>query len=1151
MANIPQTLNSYESLLYLGLNHDRSSKIWSRWCEPNKYYDEDLGTFAQDFLRNSVEYEGCDPDEDDDWTPGLRQIGADEKLIDGIVCSGSEYDDVRRSKSALEWVVQAIDWRWEHLVFVKGGAGQDSHDEVVSQGELGGADETPANGDDPSKVQADDVTSFSYDHETNTVVNAAGETRDYVPLWCATSRIAAEKMWSGPLRTGKFKLSKLMTNSPSDFSRNQAVYRWTPDLEGAQMAAEYAMKTASPAGICLVRIEMPMRLIQEAQTISLRWPDDEWRQMVYHSRRKERVPKDLMRKVAKAQMIVGDTAFGLDAKYEKMRDWREVDESCLKKLRSGKPVTQFVFGHSGDCEFEEMVEGLGDGRSLPSLVKNSKKKKSKSKANSNSFANVFEGLDLEEPAGRLQDDTKAKINPSPGTSTPATPPPVVPEFELEAQEEDQDFALWCLLEECHKIRVFVRNTWLAYVEKRLSLAVASEVTDKAFILIRLTTCVFFANFPHFWSFPHVARYLDVDLETNGGNLERFKCKGSETSATTYSGATSDTDAAELLCIPAYMTCTLVRSLWWAAEDYVRLSMLMGHAATHHPFAFSMTEFQCMTELLAPHMNAWLSTEHLDTFFADVMPSVTGSARVLPVYTVIQVQIYMDIVDTIGYSQGMEVSSLSDLRLALSEDIAYHERYAPTLLDAEARSASASVSPMRAACKRRMEKALTYTFGSTQPPSGNPRAGANLPALSPYFLRLPVTCGWLINYTEQPHYLDGIATCNNGSLMLAMAHLYTTCKEHGLVEAWPDMDLCIETQGPERMKLWSPADSVRSLEKAAQHYDMALGVKASQYATDRSKRGVDARVRLHSPLHIREKAVKFEPRSAFTRSRMSTGDGLADTLTQGDDDVTASDVFGMTSRLINRSPADLDKHMRQQWASSKTLTPEQTLSLLQSSLKAVFSIPPHVSSVRQLLEHVKEILHDTIVQLRANEGLSEDYSGYEIASDILWQAARAGKSSTRYLKQYTMLGAFAAELHSWIVGSGSDVLDHARLRIKGLHCGDRNVPRPYETMMDDTSKERKMTMKGFEFAMKTCDYTHEEKEKLISGRTMMKELLANPKLDPKDRALWDAYVQKMIHSTDSAGKSVPGSENDRADSGGHVQVDARAMVNVVGDMASAI
>ncbi|KAK5709155.1 hypothetical protein LTR17_020031 [Elasticomyces elasticus] len=383
MANIPQVLNSYETLLYFGLNHDRASKIWSRWRGPNKHYNEDFGTFTKDFLRNSVEYEGCDSDEDDDWTLGLRQIGADEKLIGGIVGSGSEYDDVRRSKSALEWVVQAIDWRWEYLVFVRGEGSQDScYGEVGSQRDLGGAgglslvapareqsdiaenvaDETLVNGVGSSMVQANDIKSFSYSYETNTVVNAAGETLDYLPLWCATSRINTEKMWSGPLRTGKFKLNKLMTRSPSDFSGTQAVYRWTPDLEGAQMDAEYAMKTANPAGICLVRIEMPMSIVQEAQTISLRWPDDEWRQLVYYSRRRETVPIHLKRKVVKAQMIVGDAAFGPNMKYEKMRGWREVDERCVKKLGSGRPVTQFVFGHSGDCEFEEMIEGLGDGR---------------------------------------------------------------------------------------------------------------------------------------------------------------------------------------------------------------------------------------------------------------------------------------------------------------------------------------------------------------------------------------------------------------------------------------------------------------------------------------------------------------------------------------------------------------------------------------------------------------------------------------------------------------------------------------------------------------------------------------------------------------------------------------------------------------------
>ncbi|KAK5737105.1 hypothetical protein LTR17_006888 [Elasticomyces elasticus] len=236
MAGLPPLI-AYETLLWLGLNHERADQIWERWeqitpiNDDDPHYDnESLGLFAKDFLRNLVNYEGgCDVYGDVDWTPNLRLIGANEELIDAIVNSG--YCSIHLSQSALDWVLQTIAWRWECLVHVnearrdKEGS-EDSDDESRSHVGLGDAgdfqlsaparglngseervaEETPAHGGISITIQADDATSFSYDYETNTAINVAGEHLDYIPLWRATTRTPAEKMWSGPQRAGTFSI---------------------------------------------------------------------------------------------------------------------------------------------------------------------------------------------------------------------------------------------------------------------------------------------------------------------------------------------------------------------------------------------------------------------------------------------------------------------------------------------------------------------------------------------------------------------------------------------------------------------------------------------------------------------------------------------------------------------------------------------------------------------------------------------------------------------------------------------------------------------------------------------------------------------------------------------------------------------------------
>ncbi|KAK3624409.1 hypothetical protein LTR56_021033 [Elasticomyces elasticus] len=389
MADLPPLI-AYETLLWLGLNHERANQIWERWEQitpiedDNPHYDnESLGLFAKDFLRNLVKYEeGCDIYGDVDWTPNLRQIGANEDLIDAIV--NSEYRSIQLSQSGLDWVLQAMEWRWEYLVHVYKAqrdeeGSEDSDGEHGSHAELGDVSRTPLTAAARAQFEnaasaaeeshgrrtipsrhpdrpGEDTTAFSYDCETNPALDAAGRPLDYIPLWRATSRITAEGMW----RTGKFKLSKLSTMS-LDFSGRQAVHSWKLDLEAAQMYALFAQRLARPAEICLVRFELPLELVTEVPTMILRWSEEDWKRIVYHSRRRDHLPKDLRMRVRAAHWIIGDTASGPHVKYEKMKDWTEVDEKCVLRLRSGRPVTQFVFDHADNYGLEEKLEELGNG----------------------------------------------------------------------------------------------------------------------------------------------------------------------------------------------------------------------------------------------------------------------------------------------------------------------------------------------------------------------------------------------------------------------------------------------------------------------------------------------------------------------------------------------------------------------------------------------------------------------------------------------------------------------------------------------------------------------------------------------------------------------------------------------------------------------
>ncbi|KAK3111075.1 hypothetical protein LTR53_014022 [Teratosphaeriaceae sp. CCFEE 6253] len=338
---------SVGTLLYLGLNEQRAQEIWQHWVQvdPDKY-DGDFGDHARGRLRNLVQTERCDIDERGaDWNASLREIGANEDLVKAITQRGPEYDGVRLRYSAAEWVDLTIAARWEHLLSdakatgVPAVAGQHPQVQVIS---------------------GEDVTGLTYDPETHRVTDRHGERPDYVPFWKACTRVRAEQMWSGDCRTGDFALKPLLSPAPSDFCGRTQVYAFTPDLDAAQHAARFAQALCHPAGVCLVRIEVPAKLWADTPRLELRWPSREWQQVVFCSRRSDPVtPKDLQRRYLAAQLLIGDTTTGSSGQYGKMREAADVNDECLLTLPPvDRPVTQFGFGHGTSDDFEEAINGL-------------------------------------------------------------------------------------------------------------------------------------------------------------------------------------------------------------------------------------------------------------------------------------------------------------------------------------------------------------------------------------------------------------------------------------------------------------------------------------------------------------------------------------------------------------------------------------------------------------------------------------------------------------------------------------------------------------------------------------------------------------------------------------------------------------------------
>ncbi|TKA80138.1 hypothetical protein B0A55_03321 [Friedmanniomyces simplex] len=559
-------------------------------------------------------------------------------------------------------------------------------------------------------------------------------------------------------------------------------------------------------------------------------------------------------------------------------------------------VLETVLGHLNKTR-EGSLASCARKKGKKQKGRTSKARVAKVDARPNVLANIFEGLSVEVTTTKAtQRDPYVKSSSSPLATSAAAA--AVPQYELEAQDGEQNFAVWCFFKECREIRPFLLNTWNAYVNKGAESA---------------------------------------------SSLESFRCEGMDADAH---------NPAEMLCIPAYIALMLVRATSSGGQPLDRLRETIHYADATHPFVYSVLEVADISGLLTQQLEEWhQSGVGMDTFYSDVLPC-TNSRSPLHLYAVIQMQLYMDIADIVGHSQGIELNLLLGVSSSIKRQIGGYEKRAPEILDARTFPEDPAQSLQRERCKKIISAGLEKTWERPERPIVEPTGVCadwqDLPALLPLLLHLPVLCGRVTSDLEQLNCVDGIAMCNNGFHVLAVAHLYTACKDVGLVKGvWPDMDFVIKTQGAENLRLWSSASGGRSLEAAARHDDKKFHLPSRQ--------------------QVSKLAVRFKPTSAY--------------LGPSHAKMVRDALFRMAGNLIVDPSAKLDDQIRKQWTNSKTLTPVQLLSLLKSSLHAeemqqACNYQGHLERCATMLSRMNhEHFKDQIIQLRASQGLSEDYLGY--------------------------------------------------------------------------------------------------------------------------------------------------------------------------------
>lgn len=158
--------------------------------------------------------------------------------------------------------------------------------------------------------------------------------------------------------------------------------------------------------------------------------------------------------------------------------------------------------------FVDVLEGIVEKMKLVRSTSLTVKKRKKQKANVGTpslpwIATKHDDKDVPESLHTADKDEEPMPASTVLISHPETTvalPPVLTkpsQYELQAQEEDKVFALWCFLKDIYILRLYLRNLWESYRDGSTSLQLAPSVTDKAFCLNSDAAQDLLADFPGF------------------------------------------------------------------------------------------------------------------------------------------------------------------------------------------------------------------------------------------------------------------------------------------------------------------------------------------------------------------------------------------------------------------------------------------------------------------------------------------------------------------------------------------------------------------------------------------------------------------------------------------------------------------------------
>ncbi|KAI1380811.1 hypothetical protein F4677DRAFT_404690 [Hypoxylon crocopeplum] len=378
-STIPEVLISLATLKHLGCNEETATRLWGEWTNwpsgnPVRETDDEISgvpfiEFVTGHLASDRNIDTFD-ENNQEWYDCMNHCGTNPEVQASIM--DPIFRDIRLTESCLFWIKDTVDLRYRGLVEVQKASRdrtmtlQRASSRPVGSGSGGHGGSSMG----PSSTYTTTVGVSGGQHSiSGTMGMAPGISRD-----TAMSQIAVSAAENSPGYTTLYKgldqarlngvfdddgnvvnIGKLLSTPPTDFLSRDSGFYFAVNRDVAEYYACYAKRRDDVSSVAIVHITIRNSAIENLSATQLQktyWPNTEWKNLVFHCRRRLRLPAEL-RKFKDACLIIGTIAKKPNSVYNTMDSAQQITEAMVLKTSEGCNAVQYVFHNDEGEEFLE------------------------------------------------------------------------------------------------------------------------------------------------------------------------------------------------------------------------------------------------------------------------------------------------------------------------------------------------------------------------------------------------------------------------------------------------------------------------------------------------------------------------------------------------------------------------------------------------------------------------------------------------------------------------------------------------------------------------------------------------------------------------------------------------------------------------------